>query len=477
MSWPARLMTAFVYLAMAAAWLRPVTATHWLAALQYVLAAGHLLAATGWLLQFSRRRLPQLCAWLPLLGLPLAIAVLVADPGLVSLALLASSPLLFLLSGWVSYQRETDIAGLPVRELKWSLALKIALDEAMLGYFVSTTRTPARRRVPEIANEVLRAIDAFGRQGWLDNPAAFHQTVHSPQVFELEDRLAIGHPFKSLSFPSSYVSHSELPGAERWETYGATHTVHARIFEHEGGPRPWLMCVHGYRMGWPYIDFQLFSPGWLHHKLGFNLIMPLLPLHGLRKIGMRSGDGYFDGELLDLLHAEAQALTDLRSCLLWLREQRQVPRMGIYGISLGGLNASLLSCLDAEIDSLIAGIPLVDPLRVFELNAPTRLMRGLQQAGVGIEQVRALLAPISPLSMECRVPLAGRAIVAGMHDKIVSLEPILALQAHWNDCPLHWYAGTHLSVRRERDVRAWLRSTWKAHGMIDAEGYENMAVQ
>ena len=75
-------------------------------------------------------------------------------------------------------------------------------------------------------------------------------------------------------------------------------------------------------MGTPLIDLLAFQPEIFHRRLGLNLLVPTLPLHGPRKSGRRSGDGFLSGDPLDTLHAEAQAMWDLRRLLGWLREDQ-----------------------------------------------------------------------------------------------------------------------------------------------------------
>src|SRR3546814_18119954 len=113
-------------------------------------------------------------------------------------------------------------------------------------------------------------------------------------------------------------------------------------------------------MGAPWMDLNLFSPRWLHQKLGLNIIQPVLPLHGPRSTGWRSGDHYLDGDMTDLVYAESQALWDLRRTLAWLRANESGARVGVYGISLGGYNAALLSGSDKELVVVVARIPVVE---------------------------------------------------------------------------------------------------------------------
>ena len=445
----------------------------WLSGLLGAYGIAAICIAIGWLFFYQSRRLPQAAVWLPLAATPLMVVSLFIEPSWFLLLVAGLQPVLFMVAGWGSYHRQPPVGEIPHSPFSWLLALKVALDEVVLGYFVSTVGTPPRSQMAEITDESLATIRMLEENGWLDAPRNFHQAPATPEVFELLPCSAQGHAFKRLRFASPYQPQAGLPGEKRWSNAERLGMFEARIFEHEDGSRPWLMCVHGYRMGWPYMDFQLFSPGWLHHKLGFNVLMPVLPLHGPRKQGLRTGDGFFDGHLVDMLHAEAQAQADLRACLYWLRSNRTVSKLGVYGISLGGLNASLLSCLEQDIDSVVAGIPLVKPSRVLELNAKRRLLSSLAERGVGLGEIELLLSPVSPLNMNCLVPQASRGIVAGEQDRIVPLEPIAALHAHWEGCRMHWFEGSHLSIRREASVSRWLVDTWQAHGVLPKPGVED----
>ena len=109
------------------------------------------------------------------------------------------------------------------------------------------------------------------------------------------------------------------PVATRWLGYERNRTAHAWLLRHPGPPRPWLVCVHGYRMGFPLADFTGFPAAWFHHELGLNVAFPVLPLHGPRKIGLRTGDGFLSGDYLDTIHLQTQAVWDIRRLIRWLR--------------------------------------------------------------------------------------------------------------------------------------------------------------
>ena len=53
------------------------------------------------------------------------------------------------------------------------------------------------------------------------------------------------------------------------------------VCRHPDGPRPWLIWIHGAGQGGTE-DLVLSRIGRIHHKLGFNVAMPVQPGHGRR---------------------------------------------------------------------------------------------------------------------------------------------------------------------------------------------------
>ena len=94
------------------------------------------------------------------------------------------------------------------------------------------------------------------------------------------------------------------------------------------------------------ISLDLRAFGHYHKILGLNVLIPVLPLHGPRRIGRRSGDGFLGGEVLDTVHAETQAIWDIRRMIGWLRGQGALS-VGATGLSLGGYTTALLAGIEA----------------------------------------------------------------------------------------------------------------------------------
>jgi hypothetical protein len=370
----------------------------------------------------------------------------------------------FLTAGHVALAREPATEGAPQADKNLAVDAKAALDEALLAYFVGTARLPGADEIIRLGDDSERLLALMKTRGWLDNPAALHAAPPPPDRVYVQQSRLYGQAYERVTYPSGFAPDPDLPGAEIWGQHQNNNQAVGWVLRHHGAPRPWLVCVHGYRMGEAWLDFLLFPPRWLHERLGLNLFMPVLPLHGPRRVGLRSGDQYLDGNPLDLLYAEVQALWDLRRGLAWLRAQEDDPKIGVLGYSLGAYNAGLLVQYDSALDFAIAGIPPTDFATALWRHIPPAHRDYLAAHGLDIERYRAILGPVSPLA---RPPLLERDklyLFAGAADRVVLPDQALALAAHWQ-APIQWYQGAHLTFRGEEVVRAhieaaMLRAGW-----------------
>jgi dienelactone hydrolase len=221
------------------------------------------------------------------------------------------------------------------------------------------------------------------------------------------------------------------------------------------------VCVHGYQMGRPLYDFTAFPPRWLHRGLGLNLLLPVLPLHGPRTVGWRSGDGFLGADVLDTVHAEAQAIWDIRRMLSWVRAEGAT-EIGVYGVSLGGYNAALLASLDEGLDRAIAGIPASDFARLFFRHRPTLEVRRAVERGIDEGCVADVLRVVSPLALAPRVPRERRFLFGAAADRIVPPEQVLDLWRHWERPRIEWYPGAHVSFGVHAEVRALVEEGLRA---------------
>ena len=272
-----------------------------------------------------------------------------------------------------------------------------------------------------------------------------------------------------MTFQSAYEPWPEEPGRDRWLSYERNLTAHAWALRHPGGPRPWVVCIHGIRVGSPRGNLAFFRPGYLHHELGLNLLFPVLPIHGPRRIGPVNGDRILSGDALDSLHAGAQAVWDIRRLLAWLRTREGAPDIGVLGHSLGGYVAALLCCLEGGIDCVVVANPAVDPSYLFWRNALSLATRYLKTAGVTEEKMDTLLRVISPLAMQPLVSRERRTIFAGVVDRVVPAAEANSLWHHWEKPRILWYQGTHRAFLGTTEGRTLIATALRDAGMLPQE--------
>lgn len=386
------------------------------------------------------------------LGLPAAVIwIMVGGMGSGLLAL-AAAALSLLAAGRAGVMGQPRTEGAPSPRSDFRLDAKAALDEAMLGYFILGGRLPGGADATEACEQAAVLDAALQAQGVYDDPRSLFPDVAPPENVERTTGRIYGVDYEHLLFPSAFLADERLPGGVIWNRHDANRDVVLRVLRQDEPGRPWLIGIHGYRMGVPWMDLGLFAPRWLHERLGLNLVLPVLPLHGSRKIGLRSGDCYLDGDPLDLFHAQCQAVHDLRQTVAWIRQQDPQARIGVYGVSLGGYNAALLSNVEPALDFAVAAIPLVDVAAALWRVMPPAHRQYFEAQGLTEDLYRRLLSPVSPLRLPTQLAPQGRHIVAAVADRIVPAAQPLALARHWG-VEVQWYEGAHLTVRRERMTR------------------------
>lgn len=400
-------------------------------------------------------------------GVIVAIPLLFMAGFFAALLLILFSLGCFVVAGRMSLVLPLTPEVVPVPDNDLRTQVKVGFDEAIMGYFLIAAKVPGGSQAARMCEEALELESVLGSRDWIAHPEQMHLTPLAPDQVRSQNARSLGFDYERLSFDSGFVPDPALPGAAEWAGYLPNRRATAWMLRHPGPPRPWLMCVHGYRMGEPMIDFGLFKPGLLHKKLGLNLIMPILPLHGPRKIGRMSGDYYLDGDLLDLLFAQSQALWDLRRWLAWLRANEEKPQIGVYGVSLGGYNTGLLTGYESGLDFGCAIIPVIDFAETLWRVMPPPHRRYFEARGLTQERYRELLKPVSPLSRPCLLAPDRRFVVGANADRIVPVAQPAYLAKHWG-VEVQWYQGSHMSIGSEREPRIALeraieRAGWEPH--------------
>lgn len=422
-----------------------------------------LSSAVSTLLYPGDVRIPQFTAAGGLLGVPFAVPAIFIAGWPTGLALLVLSAMSFITAGAISVLQEPHEEDVPEPQPSLALAAQVALDDTVLAGL--SVRSTLNIDPHQVALEVRAARELYEQRGWLESPGEFH--VDPPDLANPDSTVekAWGIEFEHLRWDSGYEPHSDEPGRERWLGYAPNRSAHAWVLRHPAKPRPWLICIPGYEMGFPRMDFAGFQVWKLINEFQLNVAIPVLPFHGPRRISPFSGTGFIAGNFLDTVHAEAQAMWDIRRLLSWIRAQQE-GGVGVWGLSLGGYNAALFSCLGDDLACVIAGIPATDFTRLTWRHGPTMQLRYAERHGVMHDEISEVLRVVSPLALETKVVKEQRYIYAGIADQLVPADQPRDLWRHWDRPRIEWYQGAHLTFRAHAAVRALVPAALRSAGLV-----------
>ena len=337
--------------------------------------------------------------------------------------------------------------------LSLGFAAGVVMDETLLAIAMTPNRFPRRADYARVSQELSDARRMYVRRGWLSRPAAYHRAPPAlvDGAVEASRGWAMGLSYERIAFDSCFVPHRGEPGGDRWESYEPNHRAVATILRHADGPRPWVVGVHGFCMGYPFMDFFGLQAAKLHRGLGYNVALPVLPLHGPRKVTRISGERFLSFDLMNTVHGLAQSVWDIRRLLSWIRAQGATSIV-LYGVSLGAYVVSLVAGFEDGLDAVVAGIPVVDFPRLFHEHSPVHIRaRAIEHRIMG-GSADDVFRVVSPLSFAPRIPLSRRAVFAGYGDRLAFPEQARILWEHWDRPTMTWYPGSHVAYLWSRQV-------------------------
>ncbi len=386
-------------------------------------------------------------------------------------ALFVAAPLLVAGCAGVSYtlraasarRRGVSLdAGVPTPEPSLALAGAVALDTLLTLPVGLLSSTGSAEHYARSSAELDDAVRFYEAQGWLADSDGRH-----PAPTEVPDGFvgAARGGLETVRFSSGWTPVAGEPGADRWQSFDANREVTVRLLRHPGGPRPWLIAVHGQGMGRAG-DHRMLRMRRVHEELGINVALPVLPLHGPRAQGF-SPEQLFVSNVYPVNNVLglAQAAWDLRRLLLWLRADQGAPAVGVLGLSLGSYACSLLATLEADLACVIALVPEPDLPGSLRAAEPAIQSRRALHRALYDDRADLVHSPIATLDRRCLVPHDRRYIVAGQADRIASPSGAAALWRHWDEPSILWRPRGHVTTGRSAVYDDHLTSVLTSSGL------------
>jgi len=255
--------------------------------------------------------------------------------------------------------------------------------------------------------------------------------------FEMEPiRSAETHSVWAVRFPSPIESPDPV-----------NNTVHAEYFlprTAAAGRRPGVVVLH--ILG---ADFALSR--YLAARLadrGVAALFMKLPYYGERR---PPGVRFLSADMERSMLAMRQGVCDVRRAAAWLASRPEVDRgrVGVTGISLGGIVASVAAAVDPQIESaalLLAGGGLARILWDLPEPEARRYREAWLASGRGLDDLQVLTGPVEPLTHAHGLAAKRVLMIAGTVDEVI---PPASARALWEAAgrpPIVWYDCGHYSA-------------------------------
>jgi pimeloyl-ACP methyl ester carboxylesterase len=338
------------------------------------------------------------------------------------------------------------------------------IDRFVLERFLSRQVFLPRPDVAQLRGRLERARAFYADPRFVAEPDTFYLTPRPLRARERSRRRLADGELVSLGYETDFVP--VFPEAR--DDFGNDgRTGVARWWRHAQPGHPAMICIHGYAGGHFWLEQLAFEAN-RFYRAGLDVLLYVLPYHGLRAPHgrWRSGEPFFDLDMVRTNEAFAQAIYELRALLRHLRARGTGP-VGAFGMSLGGYTTALLATLEPELAFAVPMIPLTSLADVMWSEGEGDPRRALaEEHGWSFEALRDFSTVHAPLSRPPLVPPECRLIIAARADRITPPAQAEALWMHWNRPRIHWYPGGHLAqFRRSRALRQ-IRRLLRDAGML-----------
>ena len=321
------------------------------------------------------------------------------------------------------------------------------------------------QRHPEfmLQKNPLSKEEYLGRLRFYDTPEVKEEFLHlpddAPDVEKVEERPYRDGTFEAVRYPSRYRPANPAVAPE-FDSFERNRNGWLHLWRH-GDERPLVICVHGFMMGDVKRSYRMFKIDSLYKK-GVDVALFNLPHHGRRAQNRDEQHLLMPQNAPLTVEGFGQAVHDLHSAVLLLKEHMGYTKSGIIGASMGGFTSLLYATLSAPVEFMFLPVPAVTLYRsmsprdgLFSFSLDDEVRKATRQA----------LDLVTPLKHTPLYDTDRICVVAHQGDRICPYGHIRELVDKWGIENFVSLVGGHwLYLDRSARGRAW-------YGWLDRFGF------
>jgi dienelactone hydrolase len=269
-----------------------------------------------------------------------------------------------------------------------------------------------------------------------------------PERFRLEPAVFTYELEPVLATPRYSVSRLRFPSPITTAD-PENNVVHAEYFRPEGGGvrRPGVVVLHILGADFPLSRYMAARMA----DRGVAALFVKLPYYGERRPASGGPDAkkFLSADIDRTVTAMRQGICDVRRAAAWLASRPEIDagRLGVSGISLGGIVSSIAVAVDPAIHEgafLLAGGDLATIL--WQMPEGKAFRARWIESGRTFADLKALTDPFDPLAYAARLKGKRVFMMAGKVDEVI---PPASARALWEAAgrpPIQWYDCGHYSA-------------------------------
>lgn len=240
--------------------------------------------------------------------------------------------------------------------------------------------------------------------------------------------------------------HLAFPSPRKWDL-AESNTVHAEYYVPKNGRRgaPAVVVLHilDGRFAVARLICRSFAAG------GVPSLMVEMPYYGERRPRKLDLPEVFLERPERIVWAIEGAVADVRRAAAWLRRRPEVDprRVGLVGVSLGGIVGALAIGADPSFDRNVLILAGGDPAGILWAAPETRGVRArLAEKGFDLQGVRRLAEATDPLAFAHRAEPRRILMINATADQTVGRAKTVALWKAFGKPKIEWYLAGHYSL-------------------------------